>query len=81
VGDADDVFVDEGRRLVYVIGGDGFVEVVFVRAADAMVSRGRIPTAPGARTGLYVREWNKLLVAAPQRGTNEARLLVFAVQQ
>ena len=30
---------------------------------------------------LYVREWNKLLVAAPKRGTNEARLLVFAVQQ
>jgi DNA-binding beta-propeller fold protein YncE len=81
VGDADDVFVDEARRLIYVIGGDGFVDVVFLRAADAMVSRAHVPTAPGARTGLYVPEWNKLLVAAPRQGTDEARLLVFAVEQ
>ena len=81
VGDADDVFVNDARRLVYVIGGDGFVDVIFVRAADAMVSRGRVPTAPGARTGLYVPEWNKLFVAAPRGAGNEARLLVFAIQQ
>ena len=36
---------------------------------------------PGARTGLYVPEWNKLVVAAPRQGTDEARLLVFAVEQ
>lgn len=81
VGDADDVFVDAPRRLVYVIGGDGFVDVVYVRAGDALVSRAHVPTAPGARTGLYVPEWNKLLVAAPRRGTSDARLLVFAVEQ
>jgi hypothetical protein len=81
VGDADDVFMDTARRLVYVIGGQGFVDVVFVRAADAMVLRGRVPTAPGARTGLYVPEWKKLLVAAPRQGTSDARLLVFAVEQ
>jgi hypothetical protein len=56
------------------------VDVVFVRAADAMVLRGRVPTAPGARTGLYVPEWNKLLVAAPRQGSTDARLLVFAVE-
>jgi DNA-binding beta-propeller fold protein YncE len=81
VGDADDIFINEPLRLVYVIGGDGYVDVLYVRAADAMVSRQRTPTAPGARTGLYVPEWNKLLVAAPRQGTNEARLLVFAVEQ
>jgi len=80
VGDADYVFMDTAHRLVYVIGGEGFVDVVFVRAADAMVLRGRVPTAPGARTGLYVPEWNKLLVAVPRQGTTDARLLVFAVQ-
>ena len=81
VGDADDVFVDVARRLVYVIGGDGYVDVLFVRAGDALVSRAHVPTAPGARTGLYVPEWNKLLVAAPRQGGNEARLLVFSVEQ
>ncbi len=80
VGDADDIFVDEALRIVYVIGGDGFVDVLYVRAGDAMVSRSRVPTALGARTGLYVPEWNKLIVAAPRQGTAEARLLVFAIQ-
>jgi hypothetical protein len=46
-----------------------------------MVSRARVPTVPGARTGLYVPEWHKLLVAAPRREASEARVLVFAVQQ
>jgi YVTN family beta-propeller protein len=81
VGDADDIFIDEALRLLYVIGGDGFVDVLYVREHDAMVSRARVPTGPGARTGLYVPEWNKLLVAAPRQGANDARLLVFAVQQ
>jgi DNA-binding beta-propeller fold protein YncE len=81
VGDADDIFVNETLRIVYVIGGEGFVDVLYVRAGDAMVSRVRVPTAPGARTGLYVPEWNKLLVAAPRQGPNEARLLVFAIEQ
>jgi DNA-binding beta-propeller fold protein YncE len=81
VGDADDIFVDEARRTVYVIGGDGFVDVLYVREHDAMVSRARVPTGPGARTGLYIPEWNKLIVAAPRQGATEARLLVFAVQQ
>ena len=81
VGDADDVFVDAARRLVYVIGGDGYVDLFYVRAGDALVSRAHVPTAPGARTGLYVPEWNKLLVAAPRQGTSEARLLVFSIEQ
>jgi hypothetical protein len=40
-----------------------------------------VPTAPGARTGLYVPEWNRLLVAAPKQGLKDARLLVFSVEQ
>ena len=81
VGDADDVFVDEAHRMVYVIGGDGYVDAVFIRAGDALVSRAQVPTAPGARTGLYVPEWKQLLVAAPKQGTKDARLLVFSVEQ
>ena len=80
VGDTDDIFINEALRIVYVIGGDGLVDVLYVRAGDAMVSRARVPTAPGARTGLYVPEWNKLIVAAPRQGTAEAHLLVFAIE-
>jgi hypothetical protein len=80
VGDADDIFVNEKLRILYVIGGDGLVDVLYIRAGDALVSRARVPTAAGARTGLYVPEWNKLLVAAPRQGTSDARLLVFTVE-
>lgn len=81
VGDADDIFIDERLRIVYVIGGDGFVDVLYVRAGDAMVSRARVATAAGARTGLYVPQWKKLLVAVPRTATADARLLVFSVAQ
>lgn len=81
VGDTDDIFIDEALRMVYVIGGAGFVDVLYVREHDAMVSRARVPTAAGARTGLYIPEWNKLVIAAPHQGTSGARLLVFSVQQ
>jgi len=79
--DADDIFIDERLRIVYVIEGAGVVNVLYVRFGDALVSRAKVPTAPGARTGLYVPEWHKLLVAAPRQGTQNARLLVFAVAQ
>jgi hypothetical protein len=78
VGDADDLFYDATRHFIYVIGGEGFIDVVQLRAADSMVSRGRVPTAPGARTGLYIPQWNKLIVAAPARQSQGARLLVFS---
>lgn len=81
IGDTDDIFIDEALRMLYVIGGSGFVDVLYVREHDAMVSRARVPTGPGARTGLYVPEWHKLLVAAPRQEATEARLLVYDVQQ
>lgn len=79
VGDADDLFYDAARGNIYVIGGGGFVDVVRVEAGNKLTSVAHMPTATGARTGLFVPEWNKLLVAAPRRGNSEARLLVYSV--
>lgn len=77
VGDADDLFFDKSHGLIYVIGGKGFVDVVDAPANRKLSSIAHIPTAAGARTGLFVPEWNKLLVAAPHRGESPARLLVY----
>src|ERR1019366_5600559 len=79
VGDADDLFYDPARNTVYVIGGEGFVDIVAVHPDGSLESTMHVPTAPGARTGLFVPQWNSLLVAAPRRGTREARILVFSV--
>jgi DNA-binding beta-propeller fold protein YncE len=80
VGDADDVFYDSGRRLVYVIGGEGAVEVLRQRDSDHYERAGRITTAPGARTGLFVPAYNRIFVAAPHRGPHPARVLVYEVK-
>jgi DNA-binding beta-propeller fold protein YncE len=76
VGDADDLFFDETRGRIYAIGSEGFVDVVN-SSGRKLESVAHIPTGSGARTGLLVPAWSKLIVAAPHRGDEPARLLVF----
>ena len=80
VGDTDDLFYDARSGLVYVIGGQGFVDVLRQRDADHYDRIARLPTAPGARTGLFVPEWGKLFVAVPHRGEQRAEVLVYAAR-
>lgn len=77
VGDTDDLFYDAARRRVYVIGGQGFVDVFQQGDADQYVRLARYPTVPGARTGYFVPEWGKLFVAVPHRGEQRAEILVY----
>ena len=80
IGDSDDIFYDAGRRVVYVIGGEGAVEVFRQRDADHYEPGGRITTAPGARTGLFVPALNRLFVAVPHRGLQSAKVLVYELK-
>ena len=80
VGDTDDVFYDPGQQLVYVIGGEGAVEVFRQRDPVHYESVQRMITAKGARTGLFVPALNRLFVAAPHRGPQSARVLVYEVK-
>ena len=80
VGDTDDVFYDPGRRLVFVIGGGGAVEILRQHDPDHYEPVQRIATAPGARTGLFVADFNRLFVAVPHRGLLSARVLVYEVK-
>ncbi len=76
-GDTDDLFYDAGKRRVYVIGGQGFVDVFQQKDADHYDRVGRYQTAPGARTGLFVPEWVEFFVAVPHRSAQPAEILVF----
>ncbi len=77
VGDTDDLFYDAAKSRVYVIGGGGFVDVFDQKDPDHYDRIGRLATAPGARTGLFVPDWGKLFVAVPHRGEQRAEVLVF----
>jgi DNA-binding beta-propeller fold protein YncE len=73
-GDADDVFIDAQRKRVYVICGEGVVDVL-----DRVTLRRieRFPTSPGARTGLYSPAASVLFVAARAEGGNDAAIWVL----
>ena len=79
VGDTDDMFYDATRQRLYVIGGEGFVDV-FARRGGTLERLARVPTAGGARTGLFVPAEDRLYVAAPRRGTATASVLIYSVR-
>jgi DNA-binding beta-propeller fold protein YncE len=79
-GDADDIFYDARRRRIYVVCGEGRVDVVRHEGGDRYVAESSISTSPRARTGLFVPEEDRLYVAAPAVGSSPARILVYRVQ-
>lgn len=75
-GDADDVAHDAGRDRLYVICGDGTVQVL--RGGEqGPVELERTGTVPGARTGLFVPELDRLLVAVRAHGGEPAAIWIF----
>jgi DNA-binding beta-propeller fold protein YncE len=79
-GDADDLFFDGLRRVVYGICGDGRVAIVPQTDASHFGRARRLSTADGARTGLFSPELKTLFVAAPARAGRPARLLVYRTE-
>ena len=75
--DADDVFYDNSRRRIYVSGGDGSISVVQQNDADHYKTTTKIPTAPGARTSLFVPELSRFYLAVPHRGAQTAEVRVY----
>jgi DNA-binding beta-propeller fold protein YncE len=73
-GDADDVFIDTKRNRVYVICGEGVVDVLD-RATLKRIEQ--FATSPGARTGLYVAAADVLFVAARAEGGKDAAVWVL----
>lgn len=79
-GDTDDLFYDAERKRIYVVCGDGQVDVFRQETPDQYALETSMKTAPRARTGLFVPEMSKLFVAAPTAGTSAARVLVYQVK-
>jgi hypothetical protein len=79
VGHADDLFYDEVLRRVYVIGGEGFVDVV-AREGDGLKRIGRVSTREGAQTGLWIPSQRRLYIAVPERGGEPAEIRVFEAE-
>jgi DNA-binding beta-propeller fold protein YncE len=77
VGDTDDLFYDPKRERVYVIGGEGFVDVFDASPAGKYARLAHLATRSGARTGLWSDELGQLFVAWPARSGEEAAVHVL----
>jgi len=80
VGDMDDIFYDAAHKLIFVIGGEGYVDIFSQQDADHYQRLIHITTAAGARTGLWVADTNRLYVAAPHQNEQQAEILVYELQ-
>lgn len=79
-GDPDDVFYDAKRRRLYAICGAGYVEIIGQADPNTYKPGAKVPTANGARTGLFVPERDALFIAVPHRGTQAAEIRQYRVQ-
>jgi YVTN family beta-propeller protein len=79
-GDADDVFYDAAKRRIYISGGEGAIGVFQQKDADHYEAIGKIATAAGARTSLFVPELRRLYIAVPHRGSQGAEIRVYEAE-
>jgi hypothetical protein len=80
VGDADDLFHDAAHRRVYISGGEGFIDIFEQHDPNHYDRTGRIHTASGARTSLFVPELHRFYLAVPHRGNQKAEIRAYEVQ-
>jgi hypothetical protein len=73
-GDSDDLFVDTKRHRIYVSCGAGVIDIFDARTYERL---SRILTVSGARTSLFVPEFDRLFVAVRASGGNPAAIWVF----
>lgn len=80
VGDADDIFFDAERKRIYVVGGEGRISIFEETNRRRYRPLPDVATAGGARTALFVPEWNQLFVAVPARLGRPAEIRVYETQ-
>ena len=77
--DADELFHDESRHQLYVVCGEGQIDVVRGGSGRYAVAE-HVSTAPGARTGLFVPSLSTLFVAVPARGGSTAEIRAYRIR-
>jgi hypothetical protein len=79
-GDSDDIFYDATRRQIYISGGEGVIGILRQDDSDHYTMLGKVPTAAGSRTSLFVAELNRLYLAVPHRGKQAAEIRIYEPQ-
>ena len=79
-GECDDVFFDQTRKRIYVIGGEGIISVFQQNDPDHYELVANVPSAVGIRTGYYYAKRDRFYVAVPAKGNEPAQVWTFEVE-
>ena len=78
---SDQILFDQNANRLYSPGGEGNVALYDTSDPDHLKTIAKVPTAPGAKTGILVPELKELILAASPGDTKTmAKVLTFAVQ-
>jgi DNA-binding beta-propeller fold protein YncE len=75
--DTDDLFYDAKRQRLYMSCGEGFLDVIQRSAGERYERIAREPTRGGARTCFYSPELDRLFLAVPQHGGQDAEIRIY----
>jgi DNA-binding beta-propeller fold protein YncE len=79
-GECDDVYFDESRKRIYVIGAEGFVSVFQQNDPDHYELVASVPSAIGVRTGLFFAKRDRLYVGVPAKGSEPAQVWTYEAE-
>jgi DNA-binding beta-propeller fold protein YncE len=78
---ADDVLYDWSAHRLYVPGGEGYIGIYDTSDPDHVKVVAKVPSAPGAKTGILLPDMKKLLLAAsPGETKNIAKIMTYEMQ-
>jgi DNA-binding beta-propeller fold protein YncE len=78
---ADDVMMDLAAHRLYVPGGEGYTGIYDTSDPNQIQQIAKVTTAPGAKTGLLLPDFKKLLLAAsPGETKNVAKIMTYEIQ-
>lgn len=75
--DADGIYHDSKRKLIYISCGAGFIDVIRQKDADHYERIDRIPTVKGAGTSLFVPLLDRYFLAVPAHDDVSAELRIY----
>jgi hypothetical protein len=79
-GECDDVYFDEARKRIYVIGAEGFISVFQQNGPDHYELVASVPSAVGVRTGFFYAKRDRFYVGVPAKGSEPAQVWTFEAE-
>jgi DNA-binding beta-propeller fold protein YncE len=78
---ADELLFDAANHRLYMPGGEGFIGIYDTADPDHLKTIAKVPSAPGAKTGILLPDQKKLVLAvSPGETKATAQILTFAIQ-